>query len=382
MKKKRIQVPLSLCFAVATGIVIFSLYFSARTVISAEILRFGSYFAMPEYVISEIIGLKNELFTKLGLNENPQLMISVQKDSFQEDIPAERNFSDLSETPDDIEQIMQTFALTENEIEYDGVTLERTFSDYQATDSYGNVYIRNTTEISDVDIKGILSNGCALPVENFNAPTVLIFHTHSTETYKITDNGKISSSASSRSDNKSINMIRIGEEISAVLRSEGVGVIHDTTIYDTSYNGAYAASREGISRILAENPTIQIVLDIHRDAVHYDDYTYVKPTAEINGEKAAQLMIITGAQGGGVKDFPGWRTNLSFAVNLQSALETKYPGLMKPVMFSHRKYNMDITEYSLLIEVGTDANTLEEAAYSGRLLGDVLADFIKENQEI
>ena len=374
--------PLPLCFAVATGIVVFSLYFSSRAVMPVEILRFGSYFAMPECLSLKITELKNELLMTFGPDEHQQLMNSVQKDSMQKEITQERNFNDLSETPDDIEQIMQTFALTENEIEYDGVTLERSYSDYQATDSYGNVYIRNTTEISDVDIKGILTDGCSLPIENFNAPTVLIFHTHSTESYKITDNGKILSSDSSRSNNKSLNMIRIGEEISAVLRSEGVGVIHDTTIYDTSYNGAYGASREGISRILAENPTIKIVLDIHRDAVHYDDYTYIKPTAEINGEKAAQLMIITGAQGGGVKDFPNWRKNLSFAVNLQSALESKYAGLMKPVLFSHRKYNMDITEYSLLIEVGTDANTLEEAAYSGRLLGDVLADFIKENQEM
>ena len=108
----------------------------------------------------------------------------------------------------------------------------------------------------------------------------------------------------------------------------------------------------------------------------------MKPTAIADGKKASQMMIITGAQGGNVTSFPDWETNLSFALNLQNALNTEYANLMKPVYFCNRKYNMDITPYSLLIEVGTDVNTLEESAYSGRLLGSVLADYIKNNMAV
>ena len=90
-------------------------------------------------------------------------------------------------------------------------------------------------------------------------------------------------------------------------------------------------------------------------------------------------MILTGAEGGNVDSFPSWETNLSFAVNLQKAVNDKYENLMKPMYFCNRKYNLNLTPYSLLIETGTDVNTLSEAAYSARLLGDVLADFIKTN---
>ena len=173
-------------------------------------------------------------------------------------------------------------------------------------------------------------------------------------------------------------MVRIGDEITAVLEAKGIGVIHDRTIYDAAYNGAYDKSRSGIEKILKRYPSIVITLDIHRDAIYYDDYTRVKPVVEIDGEKAAQMMIIAGSEGGNVSSFTDWEKNLAFAVNLQKIANNKYENLMKPIYFCNRKYNMDLTPYSVLIEVGTDVNTLSEAAYSGRLLGDVLSDYIKQ----
>ena len=104
----------------------------------------------------------------------------------------------------------------------------------------------------------------------------------------------------------------------------------------------------------------------------------MKPIAEIGGRKAAQLMIITGAEEGKVKDFPDWEYNLRVALRLQKRCEDMFPGLMRPVLFSQRKYNMDITHFSLLIEMGSEANTLEEACYSGRLLACALASLMDE----
>ena len=263
--------------------------------------------------------------------------------------------------------------------EYDGDVIERMFTDNQATDSFDNVHVRNVTADSEIDIESILNEGCKLPFEDYSEPVVLIYHTHSTESYIPTDNGRFSSDYPARNDDKNVNMIRVGDEISAVLESKGIGVIHDRTIYDTTYTGAYDTSRAGIEKILEKHPTIVITLDIHRDAIYYNDNTRVKPVAVADGVKASQMMIITGAEGGNVASFPDWETNLSFALNLQNAVNTEYEYLMKPVYFCNRKYNMDITPYSLLIEVGTDVNTLEESAYSGRLLGSVLADYIKNN---
>ena len=125
----------------------------------------------------------------------------------------------------------------------------------------------------------------------------------------------------------------------------------------------------------------RVVLDIHRDAIELDGGTRIKPTAEILGKKAAQLMIITGCEEGKVTDFPDWEYNLIFALELHSTIEENYPGLMRPLFFCQRKYNMDLTRNNLLIEVGSCANTLEEAAYSGRLLGDSLAKLLDSQQQ-
>ena len=107
--------------------------------------------------------------------------------------------------------------------------------------------------------------------------------------------------------------------------------------------------------------------------------------AEIGGKKAAQVMIISGCQesGNGVSDFPDWKQNLVFALLLQQKMEQTFPGLTRPVFFSPRRYNMHLSHCSLLLEVGSDSNTLEEACYTGRLIGRslglLLEDYLSED---
>lgn len=286
------------------------------------------------------------------------------------------NNIDLNVTPSDITGNSEKYAT--DGYTYDGEVTEKTYTDHQATDSFGNVHVRNVTDSHGIDIQAVLSENFTFPADDISKPLVLIYHTHSTESYMYAFSGKFSSESPTRNDNNSLNMIRVGEEITKILKSRGIGVIHDKTVYDTSYTGAYARSREGVEKILSENPSVIIALDIHRDAIYFSDTKRIKPTVTVNGEKAAQMMIITGCQDGNVTDFPDWETNLNFAINLQKRANDKYENLMKPVFFCMRKYNMDLTPYSLLIEIGTDVNTLSEAAYSARLLGDVLSDMIKD----
>ena len=92
-------------------------------------------------------------------------------------------------------------------------------------------------------------------------------------------------------------------------------------------------------------------------------------------------MIISGAEEGEITDYPDWKQNLTFAIALQNKVEENYKGLMRPLFFCQRKYNMHVTPCSLLLEMGTDANTLEEAVYSGRLIGDSLAELLEENMK-
>ena len=173
-------------------------------------------------------------------------------------------------------------------------------------------------------------------------------------------------------------MVRVGDEICKILEERGIGVIHDREIHDTSYNAAYDSSRKSVVEYLEKYPSIEITIDVHRDSITYKDETKVKPTAVVNDKKAAKMMIISGCEYGSVKNFPNWEYNLRFACAVTDKLNSLYPDLMRPVLFSERKYNMDLTKNSFLLEIGTDANTLEEACYSGRLFANTLADLIYE----
>ena len=174
-------------------------------------------------------------------------------------------------------------------------------------------------------------------------------------------------------------MVRVGDEICKVLESRGIGVVHDREIHDEDYNSAYDSSRQSVEKYLEEYPSIEITIDVHRDSITYKDGTKVKPTVEVDGKKAAKMMIISGCEYNRVKNFPDWQANLHFSTAVTNELNSKYEGLMRPILFSERKYNMDLTKNSFLLEVGTEANTLDEACYSGRLFADGLSDLLLNN---
>lgn len=385
-QKKSVELPLWLFILFGICMVILSFNLSGKNIIPEKLAYISYLSVMPDAAVQKAVDLKNDIyaffFSPSSVDKNnffiQKFGDSKNEDSDNEDSEDLGNTTDLTVTPEDIlmneAEIQKKF--DDGTYKEDGVVSERTFYDDQATDSYKNIHVRNVTDGADVDIETVLNAALDMGIDDCSQPTVLIYHTHSTETYIMTDNGKFSTDYSSRNEDKSLNMIRIGDEITRILKARGIGVIHDRNIYDWTYTGAYSKSREGILKTLDEYPTIKITLDIHRDAVYYDDYTRMKPVAEIDGEKAAQMMIITGAEGGNVDSFPSWETNLNFALKLQKTVNDKYENMMKPIYFCNRRYNMDVTPYSLLIEVGTDVNTLKEAAYSGRLLGDALAELI------
>lgn len=249
-----------------------------------------------------------------------------------------------------------------------------------ATDILGGVAVKNSTATKKPDFEALLEAGAPIEKADFSEPTVLIFHTHTTESYLQVDDGVFYKDYETRSADPGRNMVRVGDELCRVLEENGVGVIHDTNIYDEYYNGAYARSRKTVLEYLEKYPSIQIVLDVHRDAIYYSDTVRCKPTAVIGGEKAAQVMIITGAEEGQITDFPDWEENLKFALALQKEAQEKYEGLMRPVYFCQRKYNMDTAKCSLLLEIGSDANTLEEACRSARMIGEALCELIRNKE--
>lgn len=262
----------------------------------------------------------------------------------------------------------------------DGKISAEDYSIKNATAEYNGIYLRNTTQNhGEIDIAHYLNKKVQASV-NKNKPAVLIYHTHTSETYELLDRGFYTNERSTRSENSSENMVRVGEEICNVLERNGYKTIHDKTVYDETVSGAYTRARTNISKILKENPSIQVVLDIHRDSIYLKDGTRVKTVSQINGEKVAQIMITTGCEDGNVTDFPNWEKNLTFALNLQQSLVREAPSLMRPLNLAGRKYNMDLMPCALHIEIGTDANTLTEAVNSANILGESLSKLLKENE--
>lgn len=234
---------------------------------------------------------------------------------------------------------------------------------------YQNIWVKNTNKNYGIDIPGELAKQPAVKIKKDGTVQVLIYHTHTTEAF----------AGSSRTQDNALNVVAVGDEIEKQLKAAGIGVVHDTTCHDyPSYNGSYDRSGETIQRNLKQYPEIQVTLDIHRDAMGTQDGTRIKPTALIDGKKAAQVMIISGCDDDGTLGFPNWEYNLRLGVRLQKSLSDLYPGLARPLNFCPRKYNEHMTKGSLLVEFGTDVNTLEEAKYSGQLFGKALADTLSQ----
>lgn len=257
------------------------------------------------------------------------------------------------------------------------VTLSNTGANLQAD----GVHINNQTDHHTVNIDGILSSPPAVKIVMDGTPQVLIVHTHATESYLKQDAGYYVKEESTRTTDRSQNVCRVGEAIAQELTAAGIVTLHDTTLHDhPSYSGSYNAAAKTIQSTLEQHPSIQVVIDVHRDAIAGSGDTKVKPTAVIDGKKAAQCMILSGCQEGSVTGFDRWEENLKLTVRLQKALETAYPGLARSMLFTPRRYNMHLTTGSFLVEVGSETNTLEEAVYTGQLIGRALAGVLTQEK--
>ena len=262
-----------------------------------------------------------------------------------------------------------------------GKILEKDYARAGVTHSYRNVRLKSTSTTQSPNIEKLLAKPPELVIRDRKKPAVLIFHTHTTESYQQLARGYYTAADVTRSNQAGENMIRVGEELAKALEQAGWQVIHDKTVHDRSYTGAYDRSRETVKKQLAAHPEIQVVLDVHRDAMHQSGGSKIKPTATINGKKAAQIMLISGVQEGAVKNFPDWEKNLRFALQFQRAMENASPGLTRPILFSPRLYTMNLHPNNVLVEVGSDVNTLDEAVYAARLAGMALAELLAQYEK-
>ena len=229
----------------------------------------------------------------------------------------------------------------------------------------GGLYLYNRTGL-DVDLAAAAATpvNIALPAEG---PQILIVHTHGSEAYT-PDGTDIyePSDNNTRTLDENYNVVRVGDEMERVFTELGLTVVHDRTLYDyPKYNGAYDRSAEAVQRYLEQYPSIKIVLDVHRDALVGEDGTVYKAVTRIDGVDTAQVMLVLGSSEGG--EHPNWMQNLSLACRIQESMNTLYPTLARPMTMRSSRYNQQLSNGSLLVEVGTHGNTLQDALAGARL---------------
>lgn len=230
---------------------------------------------------------------------------------------------------------------------------------YNAT--YGNVQIKNETSVT-------LTPEMLVPDVPFSKENIVIFHTHTSESYTQTEQYSYVANGNFRTLDTRCNVVGVAEELTNRLKNKNINVIHDSTFHDyPEYNGSYTRSMQTVQNILANN-SADLVIDLHRDALA--DSTYA-PSVMIGEEKAAQLMFVMGSNEGGL-EHPNWLTNLKIAIMIEQKANEMYPGLFKPIMISKYRYNQHLAKGSCIIEVGATGNTMEECLVSMKYLAEVI----------
>lgn len=225
----------------------------------------------------------------------------------------------------------------------------------------------------DISADALLAEGpsISLPAEGYQ---ILIIHTHTTEAYCPEGDDVYESSGEYRTVDVSKSVARVGDELASALSAYGLNVLHDAALHDyPSYNGSYNRSGEAIEQYLAAYPGIRIVIDLHRDALGSGDTIY-KTVTEAEGEQAAQIMFVMGSDIN--LEHPNWQENLKLALALQTTVQARYETLMRPTTVCSYRYNQQLTTGSILMEVGTAGNSLQEAITAVKLFADAVGPLL------
>lgn len=242
-------------------------------------------------------------------------------------------------------------------------TIERIQKIYESINQLKQNYLLGIRVINDTQIiinEEDLEN---IPIE-INKK-ILIYHTHTSESYKSEEDYEMY--LKYRTLNEKYNVIEIGNYLKQLLEEKNFTVKHDISYYDLpSTIGAYRRAKIGAKKILEENADINLVIDLHRDA--YTEEEHVAPTIELNGKKTAYLRLVVGID----EKNENWMNNLKMAIQIQKVADEKYPGLFKKILVREESYHSEVAEYGILLEVGENCNTIEEAKNSIEIFAQIL----------
>ena len=297
---------------------------------------------------------------KMMLSMEMPMIDSIKKENLQmakeENIKIEEKNDNIEEEPQ-VEKIEEVKTGIETEVLENNVPTK-------FTDEYNGVKIKNETDNK-------LTKEILTPNVTVNMKNILIFHTHTCESYTPSEKYSYKQTGNFRTTDRNYSVVRAGRELENYLVPYGYNVIHDESYHDyPSYSGSYSSSLETVEKILKKNENYDIVLDLHRDAI--GDNTYA-PTVKIGDEYAAQLMFVIGSNGG-VDEHKNWQENLKFAVKVQEKANELYPGLFKPIILRNSDYNQFVSKAASIIEVGATGNTLEQCLVSMKYLSKVIRE--------
>ena len=277
--------------------------------------------------------------------------------------PADEPSGEIAELP------VENSAPPERQIAAEGTKLPEAFSAAEAD----AITIAGACSYA-VDKAALLTRPSALTAKA-DGPRVLIVHTHTSEAYTPEPGWEYESSDPLRTGDAEHSVVRLGTRVAELLNAHGIETLHDTALNDyPSYNGAYERMRQTIEGYLAQYPSIEMVLDLHRDAANDPAGMPVAFTAEVDGARCAQLMLVVGTDEGGLTH-PGWKENLANALKLQALLNRIAPGLCRDIDLRTERFNQHETPGSLLVEFGCTGNTLAEALRSADYLAQALCAF-------
>lgn len=243
--------------------------------------------------------------------------------------------------------------------QYSKMTFNELVGRYYIVDSSTTV----TEEI--INVNDFLQKDCTMN----EGEKILIYHTHGSEGFADSDGSADDS------------VIGVGNYLTELLEEKGYEVIHDTTYYDrengvVNRNVAYSQALEGITKILEENPDISVVIDLHRDSGS-------KRVVNIDGKDMCRVMLFNGLSydADGEIEYlpnPNRESNLAFSFQLKLMADALYDGYMSSIYLRNYRYNMHVCPKSILVEVGTQENTVSEAYNSMEVLAEVLDSVLKE----
>lgn len=235
-----------------------------------------------------------------------------------------------------------------------------------------NIPDKNSYEIFGVKLRNESSYNLSDEITDLNIELnkqdIMIFHTHTCESYTPTEQYQYDATGTFRTTDLNYTVSRVGDELEKYLVNYGYTVVHDKTYHDyPAYTGSYNRSLVTVQNLLSTYQNIDVVIDLHRDAI--GDNTYA-PKVKIGDEYCARMMLVIGTDGGGLYH-KNWRENLKFAIKLQQKANELYPGLFKPIIVRNSRYNHQVSKAACIIEVGATGNTLEECMNSMKYLAKI-----------